>query len=471
VSARALVLALIGTACGPRLVWYAHSPDRRHDVRIVEHRGQFIVVDGRRGPTFDAVPIGTLAMSRRGGHLAYAARAARRWRVVIDGVLGPAYDGIGELLYSADGEHLAYAAQRGRSWRVVVDGREGPPFDALLAHALQFSADSRRLAYAGLRADGAHVVVDGTIGSGWNGIGQLAFSADSQHVAYVARAGDVAVAVFDGESGRGYDSIRELVLSASGGRFGFVAERGGSWLAVIDRIESERWDLVRGLAFSDDGAHVAYAARRTQGDTSVVVDGVAGSSYAGVRPATIAFASRAARPTYVARRGSRFVVVHDGAEGPPFDEVHPPVFSADGTRWGYVARFDSAWIPVIDGTLASSERWASDPVWSDDGHRLAYLARRGADTAVVVDGTEQRFDIVLDGTLVFDASGRHWGCVIGDRRERQFYFVVDGARRSRLEIDEAIDASMRTRALGEFATDNDRVLHDWVTAEVGKAVR
>ena len=455
------LLPLALAACGPHLVWHGRTPDRRHDVRVVEHRGQFVEVDGVRGPTFDAIALGALAMSSDGAHLAYAARRSDRWTVVADGREGPAYDGIGEIVYSSDGAHLAYAAERAGAWRVIADGLEGPEVTSVLAHTLQITQG--HVAYAATRSDGVHVVVDGVLGTAWSGVGRLTLR--GAHVAYVARVGDIAIAVVDGVAGPGYDAIAELVVGAD--HVGYVAQRGNRWVAVVDGVESAPWELVRGLTFSGDGAHVAYAARRAHDDTTGVVDGTPGVSYRGVRPATIAFPDGADRPTFVARRGDRFFVVHGDVEGPPFDDVRTPVLGPAG-RWGYVGRYGDAWMPVIDGVEARAFRWASDPVFSDDGRRVGFLARRGADVSAIVDDTEHRFDIVLDGTLAFGPSG-HWGCVAGDRKQRSFYFVIDGVRTAGLEVNEAIDAARRMRALGATMHANDRALHDWVIAEIGKA--
>lgn len=50
-------------------------------------------------------------------------------------------------------------------------------------------------------------------------------------------------------------------------------------------------------------------------------------------------------------RGSRNVVVHDGVDGPKFDEIapHSITFSPDGTRLGYLARLGQEWVYIVDG--------------------------------------------------------------------------------------------------------------------------
>lgn len=466
----ALALGFLA-ACGPRLVWHGKSPDREHVVRIVEHHGQFVVLDGVRGPTYDAIAPGALAFRPDGRGIAYAARRGGTWRVITDGREGPPFKGINELTYSPDGAHLAYAAFDGRGWRMVIDGREGPVFDALLDRTLTFSSDGARVAYAGTRADGAHVVVDGVAGPAWTGVGSLAFSADGRRVGYLARRGLAAHAVIDGVPGERYEAIGELVLSPRGGRAGFLGLDRAGWHLVVDGVVGPAWELARGLAFSDDGAHVAYVARRAARDTFVITDGVEGTSFTGVRPTTVAFHRGHASPTYTARRGDLFLVVHDGKEGPPFDDVRPTIASPGGTRWGYVGRRDAAWIPVIDGTARAPERWASDPVFSADDKRVAYSVRRGSRMAVIVDGAVHAFDLVMDGTLMFDATGRHWGCVAGTAATREFHVVIDGVPRERIEIAEVVDAAIRNKDAGNPVGADRTILHDWVAAELVRSTR
>lgn len=466
---RAALLALAATACGPTLVWHGRSPDRRHELRVVEHRHrQYVVLDGVRGPTFGGIAISTLTFSPDSKHFAYAASVGASWRVVADGRAGPPFSGIHTIQFSADSAHVAYVAQRGRHWSVVLDGTLGPTFEGLLADSLTFSPDGRHLAYVALRDGGKHAVIDGVVGPRFEGVGRLAFSDDSAHVGYLARtAEDRAVAVIDGTVGPPFATIETLVLAR--GRSGYVAQTHGRWYAVIDGAMGTSYDRVRGLAFSEDATHVAFVARRAQGDSFVVTDGVEGTSYTGVRPATLAFAPGAAQPTYVAQRDYRFFVVHAGSEGPAFDDVSAPVLGADDAHYVYVGSLGSYRVPVIAGVEGPRESWIGDIAVAPAGARTAYVARRGADVEVVVDGTRHRFDIVLDRTLQFDASGAHWGCIAGSRAEKKFHVIVDGARAAELEVTEAIDVAIRAQVAGKAADEGVRVLRTWVTAELAAA--
>jgi hypothetical protein len=463
----ALVAVLAG--CGPTLVWHGKSPDRRHDVRVIEKRGQFVVHDGARGPTFDGIAIGALAFSPDSKRLAYAASRGASWRLVVDGREGPPFSAIGTALFSTDSRRVAYIAQRGRAWHVVIDGAIGPPFDAILAGSLTFSADGTRVAYAGHRTDGDHAVFDGAVGPAYRGLRQLQFSPDGAHVGYLARViTDDAVAVVDGAVGSAFATVDALTFAPAGGRVAYIAQTREGWHAVVDGTPGPAWDLVRGVAFSGDGSHVAYVARRAQGETRVIADGVEGPAFTGVRPASLAFGPGASAPTYIAQRDLRFFVVHAGTEGVAFDDVRAPVWSSDGTHWAYVGQLGARQTLVLDGVEGARERSFGDVVFAPGGARLAYAARRGPNVAVVVDGKAHVFDIVLDGTLAFDARGRHWGCIAGSRAQRRFDVVVDGVPTSIVDVNETIDLAIRAAASGGNTRDGDRLLRAWVSAELAK---
>ncbi len=465
------VLAVIALgACGPKLVWHGKSPDRLHDVRVVERRGQFVEHDGRRGPVFDGIAIGALAFSPDSKRLAYAASRGASWRLVVDGREGPPFSAIGAVVFSTDSKRVAYIAQRGRAWHVVIDGAIGPAFDALVAGSLTFSGDGTRVAYVGERGGKHHAIIDGVVGRPFAAMRPIQFSADSAHVGYLARVSDDAsVAVVDGVVGSAFATVESLTFAAMGGRVAYVAQTREGWHAVVDGSAGPAWDLVRGLAFSGDGSHVAYVARRAQADTRVVVDGVEGATYTGVRPSSLVFAPGATEPTFVAQRDLRFFVVHGGVDGVAFDDVRTPVWNRDGSHWAYVGTLGARQTLVVDGVEGVRERWIGDVVFAAGGSRLAYVVRRGPNVAVVVDGTEHVFDIVLDGTLAFDADGRHWGCIAGTRASRRFDVIVDGVATSVVDVNETIDLAIRAAAAGTMSRDGDRVLRAWVNADLAKA--
>lgn len=103
------------------------------------------VVHGASDQRYDE--IGKLVIGP-GGRIAFAARRAGTWSVVVDGQALPAGSYAGDPVFSADGTHLAFVARRGDRWLAVVDGRAFA-FDLLIDGTLAFSRDGRHWAVIG----------------------------------------------------------------------------------------------------------------------------------------------------------------------------------------------------------------------------------------------------------------------------------------------------------------------------------
>lgn len=98
-----------------------------------------------------------------GGHVAFAARLAGTWYMVVDARARPVGSYAGDPVFSADGTRLAYVARRDHHWLAVVDDRAFA-FDLLIDGTLAFSHDGRHWAVIGgdLARERLFVAVDGT---------------------------------------------------------------------------------------------------------------------------------------------------------------------------------------------------------------------------------------------------------------------------------------------------------------------
>ena len=84
-SLLALVLGVAAAGCGPTLVWYGKSPDRRHRVELIAHKGKHRMrVDAGEGATYDFISPESVTLS--GSHLAYS---ARRVSIIVFGETSP----------------------------------------------------------------------------------------------------------------------------------------------------------------------------------------------------------------------------------------------------------------------------------------------------------------------------------------------------------------------------------------------
>ena len=209
-------------------------------------------------------------------------------------------------------------------------------------------------------------------------------------------------------------------------------------LTLVDTIDFSKWrpDLV---AVSPDGTRMAYAVLDGQGRGHVVVDGKAGTDYAGLAGRPV-FSADSRRVAHLARNTQDlwFAVV-DGVERP---DKHPSVeglpgvspnllFSLDGHRLAYVVSADSGGVVkqfvVADRQEGAKHDEIAGLAISPDGERLAYAARTGNRWAVVVDGREgPGHEGVLGQTPVFSPDGRH--VAYAGREGRRFFLVVDKKR-------------------------------------------
>lgn len=166
----------------------------------------------------------------------------------------------------------------------------------------------------------------------------------------------------------------------------------------------------------------------------VVVDGKRRAAYRGIAGWSIAFSPRGDL-AFAARVAGRWVVVHGGVAGAPWDGIGEIVFSPDG--------------------------------------RLAYAAAHRGGWHVVVDGAPgPRFDAILAGTLRFGAGGRR--VVYAGEARRRVHVVTDGrpgpafdgVGRLELSDDGAHVAYAARRGIDAFVVVDDAVGPRW--SAVGK---
>jgi hypothetical protein len=161
-----------------------------------------------------------------------------------------------------------------------------------------------------------------------------------------------------------------------------------------------------------------------------------------------------ARAAGLATRGSRAVVVVDGQDGPPFDQIRPSTviggpggtatgiaaFGPGGKRVAYIGVREGSTIAVVDGKegppftaigmnyLTGGTRTQDVFLFSEDGSRVAYVGMVNA-----AGGFGRAFQVVVDGTpgplypgileMIF-AGPRH--AYVAMRQDRKQVLVVDG---------------------------------------------
>jgi hypothetical protein len=429
------------------------SPDKRHVAWIGKQGGTFVVVaDNAIRGEWDDVDTEVVPAVSNSGRIALIANVDGKRRVILDGSLFTDWEAAGALAFSADGDYFAFVAVDGSKWRVVVDGGAGSAFDQVGSGTLGagpqtvvFTPDGRRFAYGAKRGDRWHVVVDGAAGPAHDGLyGLPIFSADGTHLVYQAVVGQKACVVVDGSTEDLHTNIGRPVFSPDGTRlmymstderpamvvdgkrgpefddlyfqadtaeigygfspdsrhFGYLACEGkrflhaGKWFAVVDGEKGPQFDDVRPLLddkaaramwaeprFSPDGTQFAFPAQVGK-QWSMVVNGVPGDGFHLVGCARFSATGRLA---YVAKLDKKRVVyVLDGTPGPvmtdayPFDD-QPFVFSPDGAHLVYEGEIEGALRPVVDDLVGPAIA-GGVPIFPDDGS-IAFIGLHEPDIA------------------------------------------------------------------------------------------
>lgn len=431
------------------------SRDGLHIAYVGSRRAGRVLLDGVPEPPFREIGTQPLLFSPDGRRLAYVARDADGWHMVVGSAPGPAYDRIGtqgfvggvftwwpgSMVFSPDSSRLAYIGGQSDPYKsvVVVDGRELPWSDG--AGHIVFSADGSRLACVTCEAtEGglvSRVVVDGAAGPQYDGIdgGSITLSQDGRHVAYLARKGDKWLVVADGKDGHEYDEILScppmvtcpLTIDRAGKPVAYVVRKASKWVAVVHGKEQAEYDYIRELAIGPEAKRVAYVA--DTGRRSLVVDN--GREEPKYRwAAGLVLSQDGKRLAYKAskrRRGSSLVVL-DGVEGPVYDGLgwNPLLFSPDGERLVYRALRGEKSFVVVDGKESPEYDLVSKITLSPDGRRVAYIASEGedGDRVVVDNGPWARYRDVW-GSIRFSADSDHVA-YCASREEDRYLVVTNG---------------------------------------------
>jgi hypothetical protein len=146
----------------------------------------------------------------------------------------------------------------------------------------------------------------------------------------------------------------------------------------------------------------------------------------------------------VTQRGSRFVVIHEGVEGPRFDEIladdarNKVFFSDDGQRYSYVGRVGQEYVVMVDGKEQMRLPAATTKWYRNEGARFPDFTPGGKHTFFSVHSTQvYATQLFFDGQPVVTNSrtisepvlspdGDHYAVVAGTSRDKEWGLIVDG---------------------------------------------
>jgi len=410
------------------------------------------------GPSLTGSSPSQIVMSEDGDHLAIVTAKGSRQVVLLDGVEGPLFDEIPDLVlrpfqiavqFSPTGGRSAYLGRRGGDLIAVIDGKEagavassqpGMTVSGSFGWMFWFNRDGSKVAYAGISAPQSYIMVaDGVKGPPYRAIDVAQTLLNGKRLVYVAQTADqLWHAVVDGKPGPGYVSITSLKLTPDGAHYGYLAIRAGGGgpglpmlsVAVVDGVESKAYLRIDGALEQAPDGRVAYVAATTPSDGRLVVAGqdIPGScgppplvtcvtfgnrlSGAGPSPqAYVAFSPDGKGFAYIRtnRPNPGVTVIANGKPmGPTYTQAHYLSWSPDGSRFAYVGQSPTGWFPVVDGEELSGYSNVLDFQFSPDGKRYAFVGQDPAKgMSVVVDGKEQTKPGSEVGSLRFSPDGKH----------------------------------------------------------------
>lgn len=416
------LLAVLCIGCSRQyLVWYGHSPDRVRRVEVVERGSrQVVMVDSLMSEPYRGVALATIQFSGDSRHFAYAAETDSGWTVVINGIPGPVWNGIGAVLFGP-GRRLAYVASDSSGWQVIVDERASGPYEAVMQGSLTFSPDGSRFAYVVAEGDQFGVVVDGRHQGWYDGVRMLRFGPYTNQAGYVGRNGTEYFVVLGDRSFGPFEMVADFTIGPEG-RVGAVIRREGQWRVWLNGTESEVFDNTGSIRFFASGRH-AYSAE-LDGKWFVVRDGVRGAAFDRVRQLTLAGES----VFYEAGAGNHAFVVADSLPGPLLEQV---------------------------GRL----------IVAPDGSGVLYLGRLAGMVSVFRDGVvEQPAPAAIFGTLVVSDSRENWAYLVASGQQGGLNIVMDDGFRVPLDVEEMMG---RVLVADELDMEgSEEMLRAWIKEEL-----
>jgi hypothetical protein len=168
------------------------------------------------------------------------------------------------------------------------------------------------------------------------------------------------------------------------------------------------------------------------------------------------------------RRGTSWRVVVDGREEKEYAKVWAPLLA--GETVAYVVERANEVFVVINGVEGTHFDQITDLALSIDGRHHGYVAIKNQESFIVRDGATKKYELVVDGSFVLSNDGQHWGCLIGDPKQRKLFLTIDGIQQIPMDTDDWIAAFVPNLRDSDFSAmfDQKNVVRRWLKAELAK---
>ncbi|MBI5725631.1 MAG: hypothetical protein HZA50_16855 [Planctomycetes bacterium] len=390
-----------------------------------------IMVDGVEGPACEQIINGPL-MSRNGLMVAYIAKQAGKFFVIVNGKAFPGLDAVEYIAVNNEGTQASWMSTRNndRYWAFFTNGREVKSLEKPRRyHDFALGSSGKFVYWADIwhseetppQEDGRgrgtwrqHLFVDGNDKGVFAEVAgkSISISPDGRQYSAAVTFDDQRkkwkLIVNDAHWAE-YKEYGPVCYAPDGRRNAYVAKSLAANARphlVVDLKEGPEYDQIdeKSFTFSPDGSRFACVVVK-QEKNLLFLDG---REYPlEQKPKSIHFSPDGRAMAMVVPKGDKQQIVIDGKGGKEYDEIALITFSPDGAKLAFAAKQGSNWMVVTDGKEMPAYANIHTLRYMPDLRRVAYLVSKGGGSqAIVVDDQEAgEYPMIASGAPKISANG------------------------------------------------------------------
>ena len=290
----------------------------------------------------------------------------------------------------------------------------------------------------------------------------FSFSPDFRSVAFRAHQDNKQTIIINGKKGNLYDAVGTPVFTRDGKHFAYSAHNGNNWFLILDGQEKaiEESSIISGYVFSPDNKNIAFIINDGH-KQRINYKGIDGNKFDYINENSINFSSDGVSLAYSAQKDNKHLIVFNGDESTPYDEVGFPVMSPDGQDIAFWAVGNKKVYVVNEGRESEPYDNINSIFFSRNGKHIAWHAVRNGKHFMVIDGDEkEKYDLIH--SPCFSTEGNHLAYAVElshgkDEDESEQCVVLDGKKQKEFEtiIEGSILFSHDGKELAYKAEEHD----------------